>query len=198
MRADESGGRGASHFDAALEALMLLAYVALKEGDEVGAVTFGGSAEHARSVAPRKGPHSLNALIAALHDVEPAPTQPDYRAASTRLMQTLHKRSLVVVLTNFREEDAAEVAPALALLRTRHLVLLASLRERALREIAEQPLVVERDAIEVAGAHLFAQARDDAFRRLAAKDAYLLDVEPEHVAVELVNRYRAIKRAQLL
>ena len=198
MRADESGGRGASHFDAALEALMLLAYVALKEGDEVGAVTFGGRSEHARSVAPRKGPHSLNALIAALHDVEPAPTQPDYRAAATRLMQTLRKRSLVVVLTNFREEDAAEVAPALALLRTRHLVLLASLRERALREIAEQPLVVERDAIEVAGAHLFAQARDDAFRRLAAKDAYLLDVEPEHVAVELVNRYRAIKRAQLL
>jgi uncharacterized protein (DUF58 family) len=194
MRADE--GRGASHFDAALEALMLLAYVALKEGDEVGAVTFGG--DDARSVAPRKGAHSLNALIAALHDVEPAPTQPDYRAAATRLMQTLRKRSLVVVLTNFREEDASEVAPALALLRTRHLVLLASLRERALREIAEQPLVVERDAIEVAGAHLFAQARDDAFRRLAAKDAYLLDVEPEHVAVELVNRYRAIKRARLL
>ena len=177
---------------------MLLAYVALKEGDEVGAVTFGGRSEDARSVAPRKGPHSLNALIAALHDVEPAPTQPDYRAAAARLMQVLHKRSLVVVLTNFREEDASEVAPALALLRTRHLVLLASLRERALREIAEQPLVVERDAIEVAGAHLFAQARDDAFRRLAAKDAYLLDVEPEHVAVELVNRYRAIKRAQLL
>ena len=77
-------------------------------------------------------------------------------------------------------------------------MLLASLRERALRELAEQPLAVERDAIEVAGAHLFAQARDDAFRRLAARDAYLLDVEPEQVAVELVNRSRAVKRAQLL
>ena len=199
MRADEGvTARRGSHFDAALDALMLLAYVALKEGDEVGAMTFGGRADDARSVAPRKGAHSLNALIGALYDVEPAPTQPDYRAAATRLMKTLRKRSLVVILTNFREEDAGELAPALALLRTRHLVLLASLRERALREIAEQPLAVERDAIEVAGAHLFAQARDDAFRRLAARDAYLLDVEPEHVAVELVNRYRAVKRAQLL
>jgi uncharacterized protein (DUF58 family) len=199
MRADEGAAvRRGSHFDAALEALMLLAYVALKEGDEVGAMTFGGGPEEHRSVAPRKGVHSLNALIASLYDVEPAPTQPDFRAAATRLMKTLRKRSLVVVLTNFREEDVDELAPALALLRTRHLVLLASLRERALREIAEQPLVVERDAIEVAGAHLFAQARNDAFRRLAARDAYLLDVEPEHVAVELVNRYRAVKRAQLL
>ncbi|HEY2558938.1 MAG TPA: DUF58 domain-containing protein [Caldimonas sp.] len=199
MRADEGAdGHRGSHFDAALEALMLLAYVALKEGDEVGAMTFGGRAGEHRSVAPRKGAHSLNALIASLYDVEPSPTQPDYRAAATRLMKTLRKRSLVVVLTNFREEDADELAPTLALLRTRHLVLLASLRERALREIAAQPLVVERDAIEVAGAHLLAQARDDAFRRLAARDAYLLDVEPEHVAVELVNRYRAVKRAQLL
>ena len=199
MRADEgSAAHRGSHFDAALDALMLLAYVALKEGDEVGAMTFGGAPESARRVAPRKGVHALNALIGALYDVEPEATHPDYQAAATALMKTLRKRSLVVVLTNFREEDGAELGPALKLLRTRHLVLLASLRERALRELAEQPLAVERDAIEVAGAHLFAQARDDAFRRLAARDAYLLDVEPQHVAVELVNRYRAVKRAQLL
>lgn len=199
MRADEGGaGHRGSHFDAALDALMLLAYVALKEGDEVGAMTFGGSPASSRQVAPRKGVQALNALIGALYDVEPEATHPDYRAAATTLMKTLRKRSLVVVLTNFREEDGAELGPALRLLRTRHLVLLASLRERALREVAEQPLGVDRDAIEVAGAHLFAQARDDAFRRLAARDAYLLDVEPEHVAVELVNRYRAVKRAQLL
>ena len=199
MRADEGvAGQRGSHFDAALDALMLLAYVALKEGDEVGAMTFGGAPESSRRVAPRKGVQSLNALIGALYDVEPEATHPDYRAAATALMKTLRKRSLVVVLTNFREEDGAELGPASKLLRTRHLVLLASLRERALREVAEQPLTVERDAIEVAGAHLFAQARDDAFRRLAARDAYLLDVEPEHVAVELVNRYRAVKRAQLL
>jgi uncharacterized protein (DUF58 family) len=199
MRADEGGaGRRGSHFDAALDALMLLAYVALKEGDEVGAMTFGGDPASSRQVAPRKGVQSLNALIGALYDVEPEATHPDYRGAATTLMKTLRKRSLVVVLTNFREEDGAELGPALRLLRTRHLVLLASLRERALREVAEQPLAVERDAIEVAGAHLFAQARDDAFRRLAARDAFLLDVEPEHLAVELVNRYRAAKRAQLL
>ena len=83
MRADEgAAGRGGSHFDAALDALMLLAYVALKEGDEVGAMTFGGAPESARKVAPRKGVQSLNALIGALYDVEPEATHPDYRAAA--------------------------------------------------------------------------------------------------------------------
>ena len=35
---------------------MLLAYVALKEGDEVGAMTFGGSPAPS-ALAPRKGSH---------------------------------------------------------------------------------------------------------------------------------------------
>ena len=102
------------------------------------------------------------------------------------------------MLTNFREEDGSELRSALDLMRTRHLVLVASLREKALREIAEQPLAIEKDAIEVAGAHLFAQARDAAFRRLADRDALLLDVEPQCLAVDLVNRYRAVKRAGIL
>jgi len=102
------------------------------------------------------------------------------------------------VLTNFRDEDASEFKAALSLLRTRHLVLVASLRERVLRELAEQPLVQARDAIEVAGAHLFAQARDAAFRRLAARHSLMVDVEPEQLAVALVNRYHAVKRAGLL
>ena len=197
MRADE-GEAARSHFDEALNALMLLAHVALKEGDAVGAMTFGTAPQDTRLFAPRKGQTSLNALVAALYDIEPRATHSDYLVAATALMRAHRKRALVVVLTNFRDEDMPELEPALRLLRTRYLVLLASLRERVLREIAEQPLGTDLQAIEVAGAHLFAQARSDAFARLAARDALLVDVEPARLPAELVNRYRAVKRAGLL
>jgi uncharacterized protein (DUF58 family) len=177
---------------------MLLAHVALKEGDAVGAMTFGTAPDDARLFAPRKGKASLNALVAALYDIEPRATHSDYLVAATELIRKQRKRALVVVLTNFRDEDVPELEPALRLLRTRHLVLLASLRERVLREIAEQPLKSDTQAIEVAGAHLFAQARSDAFARLAARDALLIDVEPARLPAELVNRYRAVKRSGLL
>jgi len=72
------------------------------------------------------------------------------------------------------------------------------LRESALRELAEQPITRTEQAAEVAGAHLFAQSRRDAFQRLAARDGLLIDVEPAQLASELVNRYRAVKRAGLL
>jgi len=199
MRADEGADAAhGSHFDEALNALMLLAYVALKEGDEVGAMTFGTDASDRRRFAPRKGASALNALMATLYDVQPQATHSDYLLAARDLMQVQHKRALVVVLTNFRDEDTSELVPALRLLRSRHLVLLASLRERVLRELAEQPLTTQRQAVEVAGAHLFAQARRDAFERLAGRDGLLIDVEPAQLAAELVNRYRAVKRAGLL
>jgi uncharacterized protein (DUF58 family) len=199
MRADEGAvAHSGSHFDEALNALMLLAHVALKEGDAVGAMTFGTEPGEQRHFAPRKGSHSLNALMAMLYDIEPRATHSDYLLAAADLMRVQRKRALIVVLTNFRDEDSAELEPALRLLRSRHLVLLASLRERVLRELAEQPLAGDAKAVEIAGAHLFAQSRRDAFARLATRDGLLIDVEPAQLPAELVNRYRAVKRAGLL
>jgi hypothetical protein len=38
----------------------------------------------------------------------------------------------------------------------------------------------------------------DAFARLAARDALMVDAEPECLGVELVNGYHVIKRAGLI
>ena len=196
--AASASGAGGSHFDQALNAAMLLAYVALKDGDAVGAMTFGHDPSQQRHVAPSKGMAALNALVARLHDIEPSPTHSDYVAAARDLMLRVPRRSLVVVLTNFRDEDCAELEDALKLMRTRHLVLLASLKEGVVAEIASQPLDGPTAVADVASAHWFQNARAEAFRRLSGKNQLLVDVEPEKLAATLVNRYHAVKRARLL
>jgi uncharacterized protein (DUF58 family) len=200
MRADDggSGATGGSHFDQALNALMLLAYVALKEGDEVGALTFGNPPGQQRDFAPRKGTASLNALMNRLYDIEPAAVHSDYVQAANDLLRHFPRRALVIVLTNFRDEDASELLPAVKLLRRRHLVLVASLRERVLRELAQQPLARAEHAVEAAAAHLFEQGRRDAFARVVGHDALSVDVEPAQLPAALVNRYHAVKRAGML
>ena len=202
MRADEGaaavGDTGGSHFDQALNAAMLLAYVALKDGDAVGALTFGHDPAQQRHFAPAKGMAALNMLVARLHDLEPTAAHSDYLAAARELMLKVPRRSLVVVLTNFRDEDCAELQAALKLMRSRHLVLLASLKETVVERIAAQPLDDPQAVAEVAAAHWFTQARDAAFRRLAGRDQLLIDVEPQRLAAALVNRYHAVKRARLL
>ncbi len=199
MRADDRGAAiGTTHFDQVLNAVMLLSYVALKQGDAVGAMTFGTPVGQERSFAPRKGAQALNALMGQLYDVQPTPTHSDYVAAARLLLRRQRKRSLIIIITNFRDEDSMELRHALRLLRRRHLVLLASLREEIVGELMAQPLATGDASIDVASAHLYEQSRRDAFNRLATRDALMVDAEPERLGVDLVNRYHAIKRAGLI
>ncbi len=199
MRADDrEGAIGSTHFDQVLNAVMLLTYVALRQGDAVGATTFGTPPGQQRWFAPRKGAATLNALMGELYAVQPTPTHSDYLMAAQDLMRRLRKRSLVIVVTNFRDEDASELGQALRLLRSKHLVMTASLRERVVRELAAQPVDTVESGIEVASAHLYDQSRRDAFDRIAARDALMVDAEPQNLGIELVNRYQAVKKAGMI
>jgi uncharacterized protein (DUF58 family) len=199
MRAyDAEGAIGSGHFDQVLNAVMLLSYVALKQGDAVGALTFGTPAGEERIFPPRKGAHALNALMGELYSVQPTPTHSDYLSVAQDLLRRHSKRSLVIVITNFRDEDSSELRQALRLLRSRHLVLLASLRERVVGELIGSTLDSGEAALDVGSAHLYEQSRRDAFNRLAARDALMVDAEPQQLGIELVNRYHAVKRAGLI
>jgi len=199
MRADDRGGDiGTAHFDQVLNAAMLLTYVALKQGDAVGAMTFGTPLGEERWFTPRKGAVTLNALMGELYDVQPTPTHSDYLTAAQAFLRRQRKRALVIVITNFRDEDSSELGQALTLLRSRHLVMTASLREGVVRELTDQPLTSNDRALEVASAHLYEQARRDAFNRIAARDSLMVDAEPDRLGIELVNRYHAVKRAGMI
>jgi uncharacterized protein (DUF58 family) len=199
MRADDrENGVGKSHFDQVLNAVMLLSYVALHQGDAVGALTFGTPPGAEKSFAPEKGAHALNALMSQLYGVQPTPTHSDYVSAALDLLRRYHKRALVIVITNFRDEDSSELGYALRLLRSRHLVMLASLRERIVGELISQPLLSGESVLDIASAHLYEQSRRDAFNRLATRGSLMIDAEPDQLGVQLVNRYQAVKRAGLI
>jgi uncharacterized protein (DUF58 family) len=183
---------GLSHFDMCLNAVLLLAYVALRQGDAVGVMSFSGTE---RFLPPQKGMDVLRALLEFLFDLQPSLQVPDYLAAASAAAQRLRKRSLIVLVTNLRDEDGEEIGTAQRLLRQRHLVLLANLRETALRALAEREVVDFDDAIAVAAAHRYLSAREQAHNALHAQGAYSLDVEPQALSVQLVNSYLDVKRS---
>ncbi len=196
MRADDTQhGIGATHFDQCLNALMLLAFVALSHGDAVGAMTFGAADGAQKRFAPRKGRQALNALMAALADVEATATFSDYEQIAAECLSERRKRGLVVMITNSRNEDAPQLGAALALLRTRHVVILANLREEIVTQIEDQALTKPESALESAAALEYAHARDRLLRRVANGGIRTIDCEPRRLGVELVNSYRSLKRA---
>jgi uncharacterized protein (DUF58 family) len=181
-----------SHFDQAVNAALLVAYVGLRQGDAVGLMTMSGIS---RWMAPRKSRPTINAILNRVYDLQPTIASTDYHAAALDLMQRLRKRALVVILSNLRDEDDDTVAPALKLLQTRHLVLFASLREAILsRALASRVDTFDRAVTHAATAD-YLRNRELMFRRLERHGATCLDVEPADLPIALVNRYIDIKRS---
>ncbi len=182
---------GLSHFDHTLNAMLLLSYVALREGDGVGLLSFAGPE---RWLPPMKGPATLDRIMDLVHDLEPENRATDYLAAAESLVTRFPKRALIVLVTNLRDEDDDTLRPAMTLLRKRHRVLLASLRERALDEAVASPVRGYDSALLHGAVHHYLAERKGALDRLAAQGVPALDLLPEQLPLALVNRYLALKR----
>ena len=184
-----------SHFDHALDAVLLLAHVALRQGDAVGLCTFSGAR---RFLAPRKGTAQLKRVLNAVYDLESSARASDYSAAAQSLANALHKRALVVVVSNLRDEDHEELLAAARLLGRRHLVLVASMKERALAQALAAPVRDLDSALTNAATHQYLLARRLAHERLRKAGVLALDAEPQQLAIALVNGYLDVKRAGVL
>ena len=103
-----------------------------------------------------------------------------------------------MLITNLRDDDAADVPVALAALRRTHLVLVASLREPALDVALDAPLIDLQGALRLAGLHHYLDDRQRAHQSLRARGVQTLDVTPAGLPAALVNKYLDIKRAGLL
>ena len=179
-------------FDHCLNAMLLVSYVALRQGDQVGVQAFGGAQ---RWLPPVKGSHSMSVLLNHLFDYQTTPEPSDFSAAAELLLARQKRRALVVVMTNLRGEDAAELVPAMRLLRSRHLVMLASLRERSVEDSRTRPIVDFGGALRFAAAERYDTERSEVLATLQGFGILTLDVPAQQFPVALANRYLDIKAA---
>ena len=102
-----------THFDHVLDAALVVSYLALREGDAVGLLASGGAQ---RWVAPQRGGGAIDVLLRASYDLQPQPVATDYLAAATELSLRQRRRSLVMLVTNLRDEDIDDLLAAVCML----------------------------------------------------------------------------------
>ncbi len=183
-----------SHFDRALNALLLTAQLALRQGDAVGLLTFAGNGDE-RWLAPRKGAAEIHTLLRHLYDLHSGTATSDYLAAAQRLLQRHPKRALVVLISDVREEDADDLGAAVRLLRTRHRVVVASLRDPLLERLRELPVDSPDDALLWLGNAHYASRRRALLRRLRQEAVQVVDALPAELHAALATQYLQIRRA---
>lgn len=186
---------GLAHFDHALNSVLLLTYIAVRQGDAVGLMTLGGTE---RWLPPQKGGLAMNSVLHSVYDLQTGVQAADYATAAMNLMARQRRRALIVLVSNLRDEDGDEISAAVRLMRRRHLVLIASLRETVLDEVLDTPIDNFDSALRVGALRHYLEARrlkDDWLNQLGVN---ALDVTPAQLPLSLVNRYLDIKRAGAL
>jgi len=175
-------------FDHCLNAMLLLAYVALRQGDHVGVLSFGGQDKW---LPPVKGVQSMTTLLNHMYDYKTSNTPSDFSEASESLLTRQSRRALVIVLTNVRGEDGSELIEPLRKLRQKHIVTVANLREQNVMDNYEEEVQTLDDALTLSSSQIYLNERRSMMKQLESYGISTVDETAQKLPVALANRYLA-------
>jgi uncharacterized protein (DUF58 family) len=180
-----------SHFDHALNALLLSAFVALRQGDSVGLMSFAGQP---RWVPPFKGRLQISHLLEQIYDLDSSLATSDYLEVAQQLMTRQKKRSLIILISSIEPEDKDDLSRAAKMLSRHHLVLIASMRQQVITDAQQAEIVSIEDALKYCGASQQQSKQSAMLTSLRRDNVIVTDTRPSHMHSALISEYMALKR----
>lgn len=186
---------GKSILDQALNSILLLSYVASRQGDGVGLYSFGGTEKW---LPPRKQEDSVRSLLLGMYDIDSSLRAADYLRAAEELMSLQRRRSLMVIITNSRAEDHEDLMIMTRQLCRKHLVVIADIREQILDETLHTEISGFDDAMRYQALLQYLDERRSLLTKLKHLGVLTLDVTAEQLPSAIVNTYLDIKSSAKL
>ncbi|MBA3847212.1 MAG: DUF58 domain-containing protein [Planctomycetes bacterium] len=199
MMVARSAGAGGetSMLDRAIDAALMLGYVALAQGDRVGLIAYADGVK--RQVPSGRGVRQLNRLIHAVHDLHPRLVESRHEDAFLHLRRTERKRSLVVLLTHVIDDTNAEHLHSHVVgLAGRHLPLVVLLQDPDLHGALAAPPANEAEFWRAGAAAHIANWRSAQIERLTKAGALVVDAAPDRLTPAVVSNYLTVKARHLL
>jgi len=184
-------------FDTAIHASLALMSAASRGGDNCGLVVFGRNVK--RFLPPKKGIGQTDAVLEALHDLEPELIEPSYQRTFRFIAANSKKRSFVVILTDLVDKESSkELINSLKLLRPRHLPLVVTIGDRDLNQTVSEIPKQLKDVFTQSAAEEIIHQRESALRLVETIGGLALDVTTNSLAPRLLETYLRVKERGLL
>lgn len=189
---------GLTMLDHALNASLLLAFVALSRGDSVGLLCFSDKIDC--YVPPRADKGQMNRLLHATYNIFPRMVESRYDEAFQFMKTRNPRRSLVVLVTNLIDEiNANQVSQYVSNVHGKHLPLAVFLRDHHLfNPLPDHADQAPNDLYTAAAAAEILAWRHQVMTGMVHRGAMVLDAFPESLTAPLVNQYLEIKARQIL
>ncbi|NML41453.1 DUF58 domain-containing protein [Chitinophaga sp. G-6-1-13] len=188
---------GLTLLDYAINSSLVFSNVALGKGDRAGLVTFNESAVEVLPASNKKV--QLNKILEQLYAQETQWKESDLEALSVQLRSHLSQRSLLILFTNFESMSSLQrQLPYLRRLAKYHLVLVVFFENTELKRITEQEAVDVEAIYKQTIAQKFAYDKKLIVKELAKYGIMSLLSTPEHLTLNVVNKYLELKARTLI
>ncbi|HEX5165419.1 MAG TPA: DUF58 domain-containing protein [Thermomicrobiales bacterium] len=178
--------------DYAVNAALMLAYVAMEMGDRTALLIFTDRTEG--FVPLGRGKRQFQLLLDTLYKVETHPIEADPTRALNDLLRRQLRRSLIVVFTDVAESvEPTPLLLSLGQLARRHLPLCVMVSNPDITRLAVAPPSTSQAAYEKVIAQRLIDERRGFTDRLERRGTLVLDAPAEQLTTDLINRYLEIK-----
>lgn len=188
---------GMTLLDYAINASLVLSYVAMRKDDKAGLVTFD---EHFDTflLASRKA-GQMQAMLENLYKQATTFGETDFSALCVHLGKHINKHSFLVVYTNFASITAMNrQLPYLQQLSRQHRVLVVFFEDTDLKEYIARPATNTESYYHHVIAEKFAFEKRLIVSTLKQHGIYSLLTTPENLSIDVINKYLEMKSRQLL
>lgn len=185
--------QGMTLLDYAINAALVLSYIAIRKDDKAGLVTF---AERFDSFVPAsKRPGQMQTLQESLYAQQTTYGETDYSALCVNLVKHESRRSLLVLYTDFSNVSALRrQLPFLRLLARRHKLLVVFFENQEISHFLTTPSVTTEDYYQHVLAGKYCMEKRSIVSTLKQNGIYALLTTPKELSVNVINKYLDIRR----
>lgn len=187
---------GMTILDYAINASLVLSYVALHRDDKAGVITFADKFDD--FVKPDRSPSQMNDILECLYHQNTDFAESDYSSLVTNVNHLVGQRSLLILYTNFFDYTSMlRQLPYLRQLNSHHRLLVVFFIDKERRDFINQQPSSIRGYYEHAIAAKIDHEQTLIMGTLRQHGIYSLLSTPENLSVNVINRYLEMKSRQL-
>ena len=188
---------GLSLLDYAINASLVFSNVAINKGDRAGVITF--TENKVETLAASNKRVQVNKILETLYSQETHWQESDYEALSVQLRSNLSTRSLLMLYTNFESMSSLQrQLPYLRRLARYHLLLVVFFENTEIKKVTEMQAHDMEDIYKQTIAQKFAYDKKLIVKELAKYGIMSLLSTPEHLTLNVVNKYLELKSRMLI
>lgn len=189
--------RGMTLLDYAINASLVLSYVAIHKDDKAGLATFNERFD--TFVPASKQSNQMQTILESLYNQATTFGETDYSALCVHLNKHLQKRSFLMLYTNFASMDGlTRQLPYLKQLATRHRLLVVFFEDAELKTYIKHPPHDTEGYYRRVIAEKFEFEKRLIVNTLKQHGIYSLLTTPENLSIDVINKYLEMKSRQLL